>query len=66
LVSLTHIPGVSNTVADALSRIHSPDPKPWPSELDSAVRCKPPLRESSFYLSRTPPPSSVSPRGSRA
>ena len=42
LTSLTHIPGVSNTVADVLSRVYSPDPKPWPRELDSAVRCNPP------------------------
>ena len=55
LTTLTHIPGVSNTVADALSRVYSPDPKPWPRELDSAVRCNPPLGTSSFYLSRSPP-----------
>ena len=66
LVSLTHIPGVSNTVADALSRIHSPDPKPWPKELDSAVRCKPPLRDGSFYLSRSPPSPPVPPRDTHA
>ena len=62
LTNLTHIPGVSNTVADPLSRVFSPDPKLWPRELDSAVRCNPPLCTSSFYISRSPPLSPPSAR----
>ena len=55
LTGLDHIPGISNTVSDALSRVHSPDPKPWPVELHGAIRATPPLRDEQFYRSRTPP-----------
>ena len=52
LKELCHIPGISNTVADALSRAFSPDPEPWPHELDGAVKTTLPLRDHSFYRSR--------------
>ncbi len=56
VTSLRHIPGVSNVTADALSRIDSPDPKPWPTELDRAHRVMNiPCRDETFYRTRSPP-----------
>jgi len=44
-----HIPGVSNTLADALSRRHAPVPKPHPPELVNAHRREAPARGTGFW-----------------
>ena len=56
ILSLTHIPGISNEAADTLSRLYSPDPKPLPAELDRAIQvmCLP-LRDNAFYRAHFPP-----------
>ena len=51
---LVHIPGASNTVADALSRLSAPEPKSFPSELCGARRALVPARGASFYLTLRP------------
>ena len=47
---LVHIPGVSNTVADPLSRMVSPSPLALPSELARSVPATPPFRDSAYVL----------------
>ena len=42
--SLTHIPGVSNTVADPLSRLYAPDAKTIPESLTTVPRTMVPHR----------------------
>jgi hypothetical protein len=47
----THIPGLSNTIADALSRRYAPDPSPLPVELSGARQDSPPVRNRAWYRS---------------
>ena len=47
--ALQHIPGLSNTVADALSRLSAPEPKSLPRELWSVPRVPVPVRDRGFY-----------------
>jgi hypothetical protein len=47
--ALAHIPGVTNTWADALSRLGAPDAKPVPPELEGIPRLTPPRRDGGFY-----------------
>eukprot|EP00969_Alexandrium_andersonii_P200208 8843711-Alexandrium_andersonii.AAC.1 len=47
---LTHIPGVANIKADALSRLFAPSPKRVPAELVRVSRAHPPPRDEGFYL----------------
>ena len=46
---LVHIPGVSNTVADPLSRMFSPSPLAFPSELARSVPETLPFRDSAYW-----------------
>ena len=46
---VTHIPGFSNSIADALSRLHAPSPKPIPPEVSRATRVFPISRDESFW-----------------
>eukprot|EP00969_Alexandrium_andersonii_P159907 7066066-Alexandrium_andersonii.AAC.1 len=46
---LRHIPGIQNTVADALSRQHAPEPKAFPTALASVPRALVPVCDSHFY-----------------
>ena len=46
--ALVHIPGASNVVADALSRLGAPDPKPFPAELYGVRRTPVPTRNAGF------------------
>ncbi len=47
-----HIPGVTNTIADALSRLTAPDGKPLPSEIYPSLQVPLPLRDDRFWTSR--------------
>jgi hypothetical protein len=47
-----HIPGVANTIADALSRLSAPDAKRLPSELDPRLQVPVPQRDDRFWTSR--------------
>eukprot|EP00969_Alexandrium_andersonii_P164609 7276096-Alexandrium_andersonii.AAC.1 len=49
LAQLRHIPGISNDIADALSRQHAPVPKQFPMILASVRRSIVPLRNSDYY-----------------
>ena len=49
---LFHIPGVSNTVADPLSRMFSPSPLAFPTELARSVPETPPFRDSTYWRTR--------------
>jgi hypothetical protein len=49
-VSLTHIPGISNAWADALSRLGAPEPKAVPSELEGVRRRLVPPRGPDWWL----------------
>jgi hypothetical protein len=51
VASLTHIPGVANTWADALSRLEAPDPKPVPPALEGLPRVPLPPRVAGWWLS---------------
>ena len=51
----THIPGVANNVADALSRLWAPDPKAFPSILFEVPRTLAPERSASFWRTAVPP-----------
>ena len=44
-----HIPGVTNVIPDALSRLWAPQPKPFPLEVSNAKEEVVPLRDSSFW-----------------
>ena len=48
---LTHIPGVSNKVPDALSRLCAPSEagKPFPKELAGVPQCKVPPRDAAWW-----------------
>jgi len=46
---LKHIPGISNIIPDVLSRVHSPSPPPWPTELGHATQRWLPARGSGFW-----------------
>ena len=53
--TLTHIPGITNTIADILSRRNDPQYREnWkpPEFLASAKRVYPPIRNDSWWLSR--------------
>ena len=51
-----HLPGVANTVADALSRLTQPGkPKTVPTLLRSVTRFTPPTRTPEFFASLRPP-----------
>ena len=52
---LVHIPGVSNTVADPLSRAYSPSPLAFPSELARSVPETPPVRDVAYWRTRLDP-----------
>jgi hypothetical protein len=52
---LTHIPGISNTWADALSRLEAPESKEVPSELREVPRAVPPRRREAYWLTRQDP-----------
>ena len=52
---LVHIPGVSNTVADPLSRMFSPSPLAFPAVLARSVPATPPLRDVTFWRTRLDP-----------
>ena len=46
---LEHIPGISNKLPDALSRLFAPEPQPWPVELNLS-RCRSaPARGDDFW-----------------
>ncbi len=47
--SLTHIPGVSNTLADPLSRLHAPDAKTIPVSLTTVPRTMVPHRIGNWW-----------------
>ena len=49
ICGLSHIPGVTNVTADALSRLRAPEPKPFPSELRDVPRTPVAARDASFY-----------------
>ena len=59
-----HIPGVANTLADALSRVGDPA-KTWqlPAQLRSAVRANVPQRPRSWYRALGPPSARLRHRG---
>ena len=52
---LVHIPGVSNTVADPLSRMFSPSPLAFPAVLACSVPATPPFRDVTFWRTRLDP-----------
>ena len=52
---LVHIPGVSNTVADPLSRMFSPSPLAFPAVLARSVPATPPFRDVTFWRTRLDP-----------
>ena len=54
---LEHIPGVSNTISDALSRLSSPSPSPLPACLRHVPRTVIMPRETSFYRTSVIPAS---------
>eukprot|EP00969_Alexandrium_andersonii_P031291 1365590-Alexandrium_andersonii.AAC.1 len=45
-----HSPGISNIIADAVSRQHAREPEAFPSALASVPRALVPARGSRFYL----------------
>ena len=47
--SLTHIPGISNTWADALSRLEAPEPKVVPVPLQHVTRAPAPMRNKAWW-----------------
>ena len=52
---LTHIPGVSNVLPDALSRLQAPEPKPFPECLSNIPGTPVPLRTDQYYLTSRGP-----------
>jgi hypothetical protein len=48
----THIPGMANTIADALSRLTAPEAKSLPNEVNERDQVFPPVRGSKFWTSR--------------
>ena len=53
VANLTHIPGFSNTWADALSRLFAPEPAAVPSALTGVPRTPAPPRGARWYLTST-------------
>ena len=49
LESLTHIPGISNTIPDALSRLWAPCARSIPSSLEGVPRTAAPARDRMFW-----------------
>ena len=54
LVGLTHVPGMANEWADALSRLHAPDPKGVPAPLRGLPVQRPPPRTPEWWRARAP------------
>ena len=52
---LTHIPGVSNVLPDAISRLQAPEPKAFPECLAHITGTPVPLRTDQFYLTTRGP-----------
>ena len=52
---LVHIPGVSNTVADPLSRMFSSSPLAFPAVLARSVPAPPPFRDVTYWRIRLDP-----------
>ena len=50
-----HIPGVANTVPDALSRVTAPRPAHLPLEVSRAIRCLAPVRDDKFWITSQQP-----------
>ena len=50
-----HIPGVANTVPDALSRVSAPRPTHLPQEVSRAIRCIAPIRDNKFWITSQHP-----------
>ena len=53
--SLTHIPGVANDWADALSRLSAPEPRTLPPALAACPRARVPPRAANWYRSLADP-----------
>jgi hypothetical protein len=51
--TLTHIPGVSNVLADPLSRLSAPNAKQIPEVLSTVSRTHVPLRVGAWYLTKS-------------
>ena len=51
IATLTHIPGISNTLPDALSRLWAPEKTEIPGELMSVTRTAVSLRDTKFWRS---------------
>ena len=47
---IRHIPGVANSVPDALSRLTAPSPASFPDALSGAARNWSPARDRSFWV----------------
>ena len=47
-----HTPGVTNTIADARSRLAAPEAKSLPIEIDSRLQVSVPPRDDRFWTSR--------------
>ena len=58
--SLTHIPGVANDWADALSRLSAPEPRSLPPALAACPRARVPARGPQWYRALAPPTSARS------
>ena len=54
IAQATHIPGLANDWADALSRLWAPSPKHVPVSLASAKRVRLPSRSRDWYLTLRP------------
>eukprot|EP00971_Amphidinium_carterae_P125058 2477746-Amphidinium_carterae.1 len=50
ITEVVHIPGVSNTVADALSRLHAPEPKRLPDAVKGLPQSSVQTRDENFWL----------------
>jgi len=61
--TLTHIPGISNVLPDALSRLWAPEISEIPAELQSVTRTPVPLRDTEFWRSAHVQASPSSPDG---
>ena len=49
IVGLTHVPGVANVVADALSRLRASEPKPFPVCLQGLQALRAPVRDERYW-----------------
>ena len=59
ILGLTHVPGVANDRADALSRLSAPEPRAVPAVPEPLPRDRPPRRDAAFWRSRVPARPSV-------